>query len=92
MLFEGSALDSVGGTKAMFERRAGAQTAQLGLNHCAKISRRVVTKLDDAARLAFKHYHHASSDLRCWNCHYSLDLSNCSERPQKETAWVLQTT
>jgi hypothetical protein len=34
----------------------------------------MVTKLNYSARLALEHYHHASSDLGCWNCHYLLNL------------------
>jgi hypothetical protein len=54
----------------MFERRAGANAAQLGLDHRAQIARRVMSKFNYSARFAFKDDYHAASDLGCWDCHY----------------------
>jgi hypothetical protein len=59
----------------VLERRTTAQAAQFRLDHCSQIAGGVVTKLNHAARLAFEHDNHASSDLGCWNCHYLFDLS-----------------
>src|SRR6266545_4580083 len=72
VLFEGSLLNGIHGTKAMLEGRAGADTPQLGLDHRAQIARRMMSKFNYSARFAFKDDYHAASDLGCWNCHYSL--------------------
>jgi hypothetical protein len=76
VLFERGALNGVSRTKAMLERRSGAQAAQFGLDHGPQVSRRVVTEFNYAAGLALEHNNHASSDLGCWNCHYLLILSS----------------
>jgi hypothetical protein len=47
----------------MFERRTGENVPQLGLDHGAQITGRVVPKFDYFAGLALENYNHAASDL-----------------------------
>jgi len=69
VLFEGHPLDRIHRAKAMLERRAGANAAQLGLDHRTQIAGRMMSKFNYSARFAFKDDYHASSDLSCWDCH-----------------------
>jgi hypothetical protein len=94
MLFERGAIDRVNRSEAMFEGCSGAQAAQFCLDHCPQVAGRMMTELNYAARLALEHYHHASSDLGCWNCHYLLNLSDFSTLvwPLIAADGLLQTT
>jgi hypothetical protein len=69
VLFERSAVDRVGRTKAMFKGRSGTNISQLGLHHRPQIAGCMVTEFDDFARLAFENDNHAASNLGCRNCH-----------------------
>src|SRR5258705_6202472 len=69
MLFKRGLIYGVGGTKLVFEGISGTQITQLCLDHCAKVSRRVVTKFDHFAKFAIEKNYHAASDLCCRNRH-----------------------
>src|SRR5436190_13964167 len=71
VLLERGFVHRVRRAEPMIERGAGAQIAQLGLHHRAQVARRVMTKVDYFAELAFEKNNHASPDLGCWNCHYA---------------------
>ena len=69
MLFEGSAIDSIGGAEAMLEGSAGANVSQLGLDHSAQIAGSMMSEVKDFARLAFENDNHTAPNLSCRNCH-----------------------
>jgi hypothetical protein len=63
------------------------------LDHRAQIAGRVMPKVDYFAELALEKNDHASSNLRCWNCHYLWSLSpGFDRRLLMGTALLLQTT
>jgi len=49
----------------VFESGAGENVAQLGLNHGAQITGRVVPKFDYFAGLTLEDYNHPAPDLGC---------------------------
>jgi hypothetical protein len=62
-------LDGVGGAEAVLEIISGAEVLELGLNHRAKVTGRVVPKLDYSAGIAVKNEDHPTPDLGGWHCH-----------------------
>src|SRR5205814_387944 len=71
-------VDRVSGAKTMLVTRARTKVLELGLNHRAQVARRVVTELENAARIALEDDDHSAADLGCRYCH--MDQTDAEDR------------
>jgi hypothetical protein len=62
-------IDRIRRAKPMLERVARPEILELRLNHRSEVAGRMMTKLDDAAGIAFEDDHHSAPDLCCGKCH-----------------------
>jgi hypothetical protein len=69
VLLHTSLIDCIGGAKAMFERGAGADVSELGLNHCTQVAGGMMSEFEHFARLAFKDDNHTAPNLCCRDSH-----------------------